>query len=142
MFKLIFTLLALVFGAFAVSAQEKLPEYGNIADLTGMNKIYVSADSTNSRKFILDELKKYPALQLVTSPDEAEFILECKQTGHIIVPEILGRENPTFEMVAYTLKDGRRRVAWSETKTSLRPATSLLTRDFVKALKKIRGEKK
>jgi hypothetical protein len=140
--KLIFALVALVFGAFAISAQEKLPEFGDIADLKGMSRVYVGTDSTQSRKFILDELKRYKALEVVASPDDAQFILECKQTGHIIVPEILGTEKPTFEMTVYTLKDGRHRIAWSKTKNSLRYPPTLLTRDFLDALKKARGEKK
>jgi hypothetical protein len=34
--KLMFALVALVLGAFAISAQEKLPEFGDMADLNGM----------------------------------------------------------------------------------------------------------
>jgi hypothetical protein len=139
-----FALVALAFGAFTVCAQEKLPEFGDIADLNGMSKVYVITDSTQSRKFILDELRKYKTLTLevVSSPDDAQFILECKQTGHIIVPEILGSEQPTFEMTVYTLKDRRHRIAWSKTKNSMRYPPTLLTRDFLVALRKARGEKK
>src|ERR1700730_1513255 len=106
--KLILTLVALACGTFAaVSAQEKLPEFGDIADLKDMSKVYVIADSTDARKFILDELKKYKALEVVASPDDAQFILECKQNGHIATNGLI-REMPTFEMTAYTtIKDGR-----------------------------------
>lgn len=136
-------LIAFVFAAFAVSGQDKLPDYGNIVDLKDMTKVYVATDATDARKFILDELKKYKTLEVVASPDEGQFVLECKQTGHITVVAngSLIKEMPTFGMVAYTLKDGRHRVAWSETKTSLSPAATILTRDFIKALKKARGEK-
>jgi hypothetical protein len=47
----------------------------------------------------------------------------------------------SFEMTAYTLRDGRRRIAWSETKRSIRPEPTLHTRNFIGALKKARGEK-
>jgi hypothetical protein len=48
---------------------------------------------------------------------------------------------PTFEMTAYTtIKDGRHRIAWSATKTSVRYPPMLLTRNFIKALKKARCE--
>jgi len=107
-----------------------------------MSKVYVNADSTNARKFILEELKKYKALEVVPSPDDAQFFIECKQTGHIVVPEILGTEQPTFEMTVYTLKDVRRKIAWSKTKNSMRYPPTLLTRDFLKDLKESRGEKK
>ena len=143
LFIVIVVFVASLFGEFAVSAQEKLPEFGDMTDLKGMSRVYVGTDSTESRKFILDELKKYKALEVVNSPDEGQFVLECKQTGHIATSSDLFREMPTFEMTAYTtIKDGRHRIAWSATKTSVRYPPSLLTRDFINALKKARGEKK
>lgn len=142
MFKLIFALAVLMFGSSVVFAQDKLPEYGDIVDLKDSAKVYVTTDSTESRKYILNELKKYRALDVVVSPDEGQFVLECKQTGHITTSSDLFREMPTFEMTAYTLTNGRRRIAWSATKTSVRYPPTLLTRDFIKALKKARGEKK
>ena len=78
----------------------------------------------------------------VASPDEGQFILECKQTGHIATSSDLFREMPTFELIAYTVTNGRRKIAWSATKTSVRYPPTLLTRDFINALKKARGEKK
>lgn len=131
----------LLFSLIPAFTQDKLPEYGDIADIKNFQKVFVVADSTATRKFIVDELKKYPALVIVSSPDEAEFVLECKQNGHIVIGGLI-QEEPTFEMTVYTLKNNRHRVAWSETKTSLRPAPALLARDFIKALKKVRGEKK
>jgi hypothetical protein len=132
----------LVFGSFVVIAQDQLPEYGNVADLNGMTKVYVATDSTDVRKFILGELKKAKSLEVVASPDQGQFILECKQTGHIATSSDLFREMPTFEMIAYTITNARRKIAWSATKTSVRYPPTLLTRDFINALKKARGEKK
>src|SRR2546425_12102987 len=99
-------------------AQEgNLPEYGDIADLKNLQKVYLSADSTDARKLILNELKKYPNLNIVNSPDDAEFFLEYKvlrhedaTTGVFIHPPVT-----TSEMTAYVVKDKRRRVAWSKT---------------------------
>lgn len=124
--------------AAIVSAQETLPDYGEITDLKGMSRVYVATDSTDSRKWILDELKKHPALKVEGSAEDADFILECKETGKVVTSSTLIPEVPTFEMRAYTVKDGRRRIAWSRTKTSLRPAPKLLTGDFLKAFKKIK----
>ncbi|HZE69947.1 MAG TPA: hypothetical protein VE135_10545 [Pyrinomonadaceae bacterium] len=121
----------------SVIAQKELPEYGDIADLKGMAKVYVTADSTAARSLILDELEKYPALEVVSLVDDGQFVLECVQTGHLAVGGLI-EELPTFEMTAYTIKDGRHRVAWSRTKSSIRPAAALLTRDFIKALKKLK----
>jgi hypothetical protein len=115
--------------------QTQLPDFGAIGDLKGMEKVYVSADSTDTRKFILAELKKYPALKVSSSADEAQFVLECTETGRIAVGGLF-KELPTFEMTVYTLTNGKKRIAWSKTKTSLRPAARLLTGDFLKELKK------
>jgi hypothetical protein len=68
----------LVFGAFGLSAQDRLPEYGDIVDRKDASKVYVSMDSTDARKFILDELEKYEGLEVVAWPDEGQFVLECK----------------------------------------------------------------
>lgn len=55
-------------------AQENdLPEYGDIADLKNLQKVYVFAHLTTSRNLIIYELKKHPALLVVNSPGEAEF---------------------------------------------------------------------
>ncbi|HYX71752.1 MAG TPA: hypothetical protein VE732_03205 [Nitrososphaera sp.] len=131
----------------AFAQDNNLPEYGDISDLKTLQKVYLTADSTDSRNLILKELKKYPALSIVSSPEEAEFFIEYRvlrhqdtQTGIIKGPPI------TFsEMAVFTLKDKRRRIAWSKTEDDAgisRPNEMNLTRNFIKALKKARGEKK
>lgn len=136
--KLVTLFLLLCVCLLTISAQSPtnaLPEYGAIADLKGLTKMYLSTDSTQARKYILDELKKDKTLEVVSSPDDAQFILECKQTGRIVVGGLV-QEMETFEMTAYTMKGERRRVAWSATKNSIRYPPTMLTRDFIKALKK------
>lgn len=123
--------------ASSIIAQDKpLPEYGDISDLKGMSAVYVNADSTQARKYILAELKKYPTLKVVDSPDNAEFFLDCARNGHILTSSTLIAEMDTYEMTVYTVKNGRHRIAWSRTKTSVRYAPTLLTGDFIGALKK------
>jgi hypothetical protein len=120
------------------NAQDKLPDYGDISDLKGLSKVYVSADSSQTRKYVLDELKNYKTLEVVSTVESAEFVLKCAANVPVVVGSgpLTSHQEP-FEMTVYTLKDGRQRIAWAETKTSLRPAPILLTRDFLKALKKI-----
>lgn len=130
------TLLACLLFVSAAFTQDKLPEYGTIADIKGMSRVYLHTDSAQVRKYVLDELKKHKALEVVPSPDDAQFILECKQTGQIEIGGSLIKEMATFEMTAYTIKNSRRRIAWSATKNSLRYPPTMLTRDFIKALKK------
>ena len=125
-------LVALVLGAFVVSAQEKRPDYGTIADLKGLTKVYVNAPSTERRKIILAELKKAPSLTVVNSPDQAEFFLEYRVIDETHPMAMLNFVKA--EMAAYTVKDGRKRIAWSETKGETNRAD--LPRAFVKALKK------
>ncbi|MGH9883703.1 MAG: hypothetical protein ACRD6N_19945, partial [Pyrinomonadaceae bacterium] len=51
---------ALLLQTFA--QESSLPEYGHISDLVSLHKVYLAADSTDGRKLILKELKKYPDL--------------------------------------------------------------------------------
>jgi hypothetical protein len=129
----------------AFTQDNNLPEYGDIADLKNLQKVYLITDSTDARNFILKELKKYSALNVVNSPDEAEFFLEYKVLRH--EDSSVGLKIPitNSEMTAYILKDKNRRVAWSKTENDAgisRPNEVNLTRNFIKALKKARGEKK
>lgn len=116
--------------------QDKLPEFGELADLKGMKRVYVTADTTDARNLILKELKG-SALEVVGSAENADFILECIQKGETSGSGLIA-EIPTYEMTIYTLKSDRRRIAWSKTKTSVRPAPKLLTGDFLGALKKLK----
>jgi hypothetical protein len=69
--KSIITLVLLTSLVVSIFAQgNNLPEYGDIADVKNLQKLYLSADSTNARKLILSELKKYPALSSETSGGE------------------------------------------------------------------------
>jgi hypothetical protein len=93
--------------SLTVRAQDKpLPEYGDIGDLKGMSKVYVNADSTEARKYMLNRLKEYPSLKVVASPDEAEFFLDCARNGHILTSSTLIPEMDTYEMTVYTINNG------------------------------------
>jgi hypothetical protein len=120
-----------------------LPEYGDMGDVKNLQKVYLIADSTNARKLILSELKKYPILNVINSPDEAEYFIEYKILRQETGQTSLNITVDTSEMVVYTLRDKRRRVAWSKTQISgfTRPNEVNLTRNFLKALKKARNAK-
>lgn len=142
--KTIVTSVLLTFVLIPIFAQDNnLPEYGDIADVKSLQKIYLTADSTNARTLILGELKKYPGLNVVNSPDEAEYFLEYKVLRQETGQTSMNITVDTSEMVVYMLRNGRRRVVWSKTQTSgiTRPNEVNLTRNFLKALKKARGEK-
>lgn len=122
-----------------------LPEYGDISDVKNLQKLYLIADSTDARKLILRELKKYPDLTVANSSDDTEYFIEYK-----VLRQKTGQTSANFtiytsEMVAYTLRNGRKRIAWSKTETSGgigKPNEVNLIRHFLDALKKARGEKK
>lgn len=126
-----------------VLAQDKLPEYGSVADVKDLHKLYLGSDSTDARKLILRELKKYPDLTVVDSPDDAEYFMDYKllrqQTGQTSMNVTV----ETSEMVVYILRDKRKVIAWSKTETSgfSRPNEVNLTRHFLDALKKARRKK-
>lgn len=127
-----------------IFAQENnLPEYGEIDDVKSLQKIYLIADSTNARKLILNELKKYSGLTVVSSAQEAEYFVEYKILRQETGQTSLNITVDTSEMVVYILKDKRRRIAWSKTQISgfTRPNEVNLIRNFLKALKKARNEK-
>lgn len=123
-------------------AQTDLPEYGDLSELKGKQKVYVAADEQASRNYIVKMLQK--DFTVVNSPEEAEFFLlyEVKAST-----ESRGRQPSHYkrsEMVAYTLADKRKRILWSEDETWEQrgrmaysaPNEYNLTKNFLKALKK------
>ena len=131
------TLFLILLFLVSVVAQDKLPEYGDISDLQGLSRVFVTADTTASRNFVLEELKKFSRLQVVNRSEDSDFIIECRRQGELKIDSGLIQEMPEYEMTVYTLRDNKRRIAWSKTKISLRPPQKLLTRDFIKAFKKL-----
>ena len=143
---LVFLFVVVTFLAVPMLAQDNnLPEYGDIADIKDLQKVYLVADSTDARNLILKELKKYPTLIVVNSPNEAEFFLEYKVLRQEESSSSLKIPITTSEMIVYTSKNKSRRIAWSKTENDAgisRPNEVNLTRSFIKALKKIRDGKK
>jgi hypothetical protein len=143
-----FTIISILIASLLIPAfaqDNNLPEYGDIADLKNLQQVYLIADSTDARNFILKELKKYSVLNVVNSPDEAEFFLEYKVLRHEDSSAGLKTPITTSKMTAYILKNKSKRIAWSKTEDDAgisRPNEVNLARNFIKSLKKARGEKK
>lgn len=126
---------------------QTLREKGDIKDVASLSKAYLSADSTIARKLILKELKGYKNIIVVSSLDEAEFFIEYKvlkrNPGGAGIFGISG-PSTISEMVVYTPSNKGRRVAWSKIWTDDRFGERneiILTRGFIKALKKASGTK-
>lgn len=135
-------------------AQADLPTYGDIGQIKTFSRVYVASDNEDSRKRVIKALSKDKTLEVVGSPDAAQFFVEFSElsreattTGHVKERE---QRN---QMRVYTLgSEGRKVVVWSDT---LARATEhmmgikmfdsgrgedQLTSKFLKALKKARGK--
>jgi hypothetical protein len=122
---------------------QDLPEYGEINELAGKQKVYVASEEQASRKYIVNLLKK--DFTVVNSPEEAEFFLTYEVKAST---ESRGRQPSHYkrsEMVAYTLTNKqRKRILWSDDETFEQrgvmafsaPNEYNLTKNFLKALKK------
>ncbi len=126
-------LLAACLALTAFAQEGPLPEYGDVSELSGKGKVYVTAELAESRKNILRELAKYKALEVVDSPDDAEFLLLFTSRT----------DAPVSKLSAVVIQPGgRRRVLWEEDEHQSaisKPNSVNLTRKFIKALKKVRG---
>ena len=60
--------------------------------------------------------------------------IDCRMVRSTHFPGIPDIQD--YEMTVFTIRNERRRIAWSETKGSVRYPPTLLTRDFINALKK------
>jgi hypothetical protein len=145
------TALALAFLPTAHAQDQTLPEYGDQSELKEKHKVYVAADDPDSRKLILGVLKKYDGLTVVTSPDDAEFVLAYEVKASTENRGLQTSHYMRSQMMAYTLTEkGRKRLLWSENETwderggltFTRPNEYNLTNHFVHLMKKLRGEKK
>lgn len=128
-----------------------LPEYGTVDELIGKTKVFVVADSTNSRKMIANTIERGKRFEVVNSPDEAEFTLIYTVESST---ESLGRR-PSHYMrsqmkAVITSVSGRKRIVWSDDEdyeqtngmSFSRPNEMNLIMNLHKALKKLEQPKK
>lgn len=110
----------------------QLPDRGNIGDIKGMSKVYVFADGDYYKAIV----KNVKFVQ-VDRPEDAEFFLEYKTLSRTISgPTNMSLE--TGELMAYTYKDKRKVIAWSDSLTAggfKGDAAGKLARRFMKANK-------
>jgi hypothetical protein len=134
-----------------VLADNALPSYGSPQELLKLRYVYVTSDEPGSRQLIINEFKKYEGLSVVSSPGDAEFVLECIVKSST---EARGRQPSHYLrtlLTAYRIDDeGGKRVLWTENETYeeqnglsfSRPNEVNLARHFITMLRKMRGEKK
>jgi len=112
-----------------------LPVYGELSELKEARRVYVTSDYADARERILKELRKYSALEVVSTPEAADFLLVYKVTSQT-------DSNLTSQLTAIKNADGKQRLLWQEEESSGsafgKPNSVNLTRHFIKALKKVR----
>lgn len=131
------------------------PEYGTLADIKGMRKIFVHAEDTDSRNLIIKMLTAYEGLEVVSNPREAEIVLEFIT----LTRDVAANRGPYARGASMALKsqmqaivrkaEGVKLIAWTETETLdvknaftfSAPNEINLTHHFVRDLQKARGEK-
>lgn len=140
------------------AAQTDLPSYGGIDQVKAHSRVYVASDNDDSRKRIIKALGKDKTLQVVNSPDEAQFFIEYGELSReavvtgVFTNETKERQQRNQMRVFVFGADKRKIVVWSETDSRETEhfmgmkmydpgrSESELTGKFLKALKKARGK--
>src|ERR1041385_4623457 len=136
-------------------ASDNLPEYGDISEIRKLRRVFVIADDIDSQNIMINALRQYDGLDVVSSPERADLFVAFTQgsTATSVVPRGLfagtidHRTKAQF-IVYYKSEIGRSRIVWQETEdvqtssglTLSRPNEVNVIRHFIKALKKIRDE--
>lgn len=121
-----------------IARGQELPVYGELSELKEARRVYVTSEHASARANIVKELKKYAGLEVVTSPEVAEFLLL-----HTVTSQTDDRVTSQLTAAIRTA-DGKQRILWQEEEARAgfgRPNSVNLTRHFIKAFKKLRGEK-
>ena len=143
--------------ALASAQTTDLPSYGTIDQIKDYRSVYVASDNEDSRKRIIKALSKDKALEVVNSPDEAQFFIDYSELSReaTVTGSRTKERQQRSQMLAYVIgSDKRKIIVWSDSNSrdtehflgmrmydSGRNESELANK-FVKALKKARGEKK
>lgn len=140
--RLLLIIFLLIFSITAFG-QADLPLIGKVTDLTGKKKIYIAAETTNSRKLIEKVIAKKKMFEVTSDAEKADFILDFKQISKSAPAQYGGSAyEDVAEMSAYFYNaDKRKVIAWSETKDYYKKGWGMpkqnenyLTQAFLKAM--------
>lgn len=135
----------------------ELPTYGKIEQIKDHRRVYVASENEDSRKRVIKTLAKDQNLEVVNSPDEAQFFVEYSELSReaTVTGSRTKERQQRSQMRAYVIgSDNRKIIVWSdngsrETEHFLGMKMydsgrneSELTNKFLKALKKARAAKK
>ena len=142
--------------ALASAQTTDLPSYGTIDQIKDYRRVYVASDNEDSRKRIIKALGKDKALEVVNSPDAAQFFIGYSELSReaVVTGSRTNERQQRNQMRAFVIGTARRKViVWSETDSRETEhflgmkmydsgrSESELTNKFLKALKKSRTGK-
>jgi hypothetical protein len=143
--KIICGLLLCLALSFSTRAQTELPVVGKISDLEGKKKVYLLAETTDSRAKIQKVLDKEKLFEIVSDPEKADFIIEFKPISKSQPVSFgFGTFKDIAEMNIYFYNSNKKKViAWSATKDKYKDSgfggvkdnEVLLTKSFLKIYK-------
>lgn len=143
-----------------ITSTTEAPEYGAFAEIKDAKTVYIDTPDIKARQIITKELASIPQLTIVSSVRDSDFTLAFRigssNTGASVTGNTI-TSNAEVVGELYAIRDGsidsdnRRhlRIVWSTRKRqayssgisfSRHPATNAINQ-FIKELKKIRGEK-
>lgn len=133
--KKLLSIFLLLFTA-AAFGQSDLPDKGTLADIKGKTKIYIAADTINS-KALAKELGKHKSFTNAATAAGAEIFVEYKRIGDLKYVSGLQIPIETGQVDVYFYRDGKKVIVWSEagSKDTKSPAGSLFKK-FFKAIAK------
>jgi hypothetical protein len=117
--------------------------------------VFVVADDIDSQNLIINTLRQYDGLDIVSSPARADLFVAFSQGSSAtsvvlrgLFPGTIDHRTKAQFIVYYKSESGRSRIVWQETEdiqtssglTLSRPNEVNVIRHFIKALKKIRDE--
>lgn len=122
-------------------------EFGDISELKDLHRVYVGTSDLAIRDSIVEELKKYSGVTVVSRDKEAEFIVSF-EGKYRSTKNIFGRktdfyqsQTTAFVLVRDTPQERLRpRILWHANLTG-KDVAARAARQFIKDLKKVRGEK-
>ena len=128
------------------------PENGELKEIADKTKVYFYTDDTVARNNMKEALEKYPRLEIVDKIEKADFILAYQIVGAFMTSTLIGPfQQITGDLLAVQLgsKDAQGkthvRIFYSVRKTRGVPADKNAAKQavqtFIKAMKKVRGEK-
>lgn len=126
------------------STAQDAPEFGEISEIAGKNKVYVYSDDLKVRQRLVDKLKKASLFEIVGDTSEAEFAIYYSWSGLTTWSAIGGARTNAYkgDLMVYTRSksgENSNRIIWStqasrKTTMSQNPADKAIER-FIKDFK-------